>query len=65
MTDGEFLKSDYVKQLDILHEWNEIKAIMRKYDIKDFVELDKALRQSQIKARILTKVTIGDVLGES
>lgn len=64
MTDGEFLKADYLTQLNILHEWNEVKAIMRKHDIQDFAELDKALRQSQIKARILTKVTIGDVLGE-
>lgn len=61
MTDGDFLKSDYVTQLDILHEWNEIKAIMRKHNIRDFVELDKALRQSQIRARIFTKVTMGDV----
>ena len=61
MTDGEFLKSDYVTQLDILHEWNEITAIMRKHNIRDFVELDKALRQSQIRARIFTKVTMGDV----
>lgn len=61
MTDGDFLKSDYVTQLDILHEWNEIKAIMRKHNIMDFVELDKSLRQSQIRARIFTKVTMGDV----
>lgn len=62
MTDGEFLKLDYVGQLDILHEWNEFKFIMKKYDIRDFTELDKALRQSQIRARLLTKITMGDVV---
>lgn len=64
MTDREFLKADYLTQLNILHDWNEVNAIMKRHNIEDFAELDKALRQSQIKARILTKVTIGDVLSE-
>lgn len=59
MSDGEFLKADYLTQLRVLHEWNEIKAVMKRYDLPDAEELNKALKQSQIRARLMTKLTVG------
>lgn len=59
MSDGEFLKADYLTQLRVLHEWNEIKAVMKRYGINSAQELNKELRQNQIRAKILTKTTVG------
>ena len=62
MSDGEFMKADYLTQLAVLHEWNELKAVMQKYGIGSAKELDKALRQSQIRAKIMTKRTVASEL---
>ena len=59
MSDGEFLQADYLVQLEVLHERNELRAVMQRYGIPDAGELNKALRQSQIRAKILTKKTVG------
>ena len=59
MSDGEFLQADYLVQLEVLHERNELRAVMQRYGIPDAEELNKALRQSQIRAKIMTKTTVG------
>lgn len=59
MSDGEFLKADYLEQLAVLHEWNELRAVMKRYDVPDAEELNKALKQSQIRAKLMTKLTVG------
>lgn len=59
MSDGEFLQADYLVQLEVLHERNEIKTVMKRYGVDGPEELNKALRQSQIRAKIMTKTTVG------
>lgn len=54
MTDNDFLMADYLVQLEVLHELNELKRILHEAGIRTKDELVSALKISKVKPRIMT-----------